>query len=180
MKKFFIIMIILIVISCIISTTNNQSNNRSQILTETNNEQKEIQVEDNIDKSTSIIKISSNEYYNLVNTTIKNNIGPTAYTINKISTLRAPYYSVDCKAINIDVSNFKSEILKISENIYNTLLEHKFKRSNIFIPSYEIISLTFSVESNGKISHTLCIQFDLTDIDRTKTFLENLKIPTIP
>jgi hypothetical protein len=173
-------MIILIVISCIISTTNNQSNNRSQILTETNNEQKEIQAEDNIDKSISIIKISSNEYYDLVNTTIKNNIGPTAYTINKISTLRAPYYSVDCKAINIDVSNFKSEILKISENIYNTLLEHKFKRPNIFIPSYEIISLTFSVESNGKISHTLCIQFDLTDIDRRKTFLENLKIPTIP
>lgn len=184
MKKLLIIMVVLTVISCIISTTNNQaqkSNNQSQVSTENHNEHKETQTEEeNNDESISIIKISSDEYYDLVNTTIKSNIEPAGYTISAVSTLRMPYYSVDCKATNIDVSNFKSETLKIAENIYNTLLEHEFKRPNIFIPSYEIVSLTFSVESNGEITHALYIQFDLTDIDRTKTFLENLKTPITP
>ena len=184
MKKFLVIMVVLIVIASIISITNNQAqkpNNQSQTSTESHSEQKETQTEeDNNYKSISAIKISSDEYYELVNTTIKSNIEPAGYTISRVSTLRTPYYSVECKAKNIDVSNFKSETLKIAENIYNTLLEHEFKKPNIFIPSYEIISLTFSVESNGEITHALCVQFDLTDIDMTKTFLENLKTPITP
>lgn len=183
MKKFLIIMVVLIVIAIIISITNNQAqkpNNQSQASTESHSEQKETQTEEDNYESISAIKISSDEYYELVNTTIKSNIEPAGYTISRVSTLRTPYNSVECKAKNIDVSNFKSETLKIAENIYNTLLEHEFKRPNIFIPSYEIISLTFSVESNGEITHALCVQFDLTDIDRTKTFLENLKTPITP
>lgn len=184
MKKFLIIITVLIVVCSIISIANNQatkSNNQNQETTKRHILEKETQTQENTsDQNKSVVKISSDEYYDLINTVVKNNIEPNGYIVSRVSTLRMPYYTVDCKAINIDVSNFKSETLKIAENIYNSLIEYEYKRPNIFIPSYEIISLTFSVETNGEISHTICIQFDLTDIDKTKSFLENLKTPITP
>lgn len=123
-----------------------------------------------------IIKISSDEYYDIVKNTILNHIEYNGYVISRISTLRMPYYVVECVATDIDTSNFKDDTLKIAENIYNDLIEYDYKKPSIFVASYKIISLSFEVVVNGKTTNSICIQFDLTDIDRDKTFLENLKL----
>lgn len=129
------------------------------------------------DIDTAII-ISSDEYFEIVNDTIKNYAEPAGYSITRISTLRIPYYMFDCEATDIDTTHFTEDTLRIAENIYNTLLEHEYKQPCIFIQSHEIVSLTFFVIENGETTNRLCIQFDLTDIDRTKSFSENLKMPT--
>ena len=123
-----------------------------------------------------IIKISSDEYFDIVKNTIVNHMESNGYVISRISTLRMPYYVVECVATDIDTANFKDDTLKIAENIYNDLIEYDYKKPSIFVASYEIISLSFEVVVNGKTSNSICIQFDLADIDREKTFLENLKL----
>lgn len=183
MKKTIIILISLVVVCNIIATISKlyaDMDNESQLETETIQETQASQETTCTEQSDTAIIISSDEYFDIVHNAIKSRVELAGYSITSISTFRTPYYMVDCKATNIDTTNFKAETLKIAEDIYDAILEYEYKEPGFFKASYEIISLTFYVIENGKTTNRLCIQFDLTDVDRTKSFLENLKTPITP
>ena len=183
MKKTIIILISLVVVCNIIATISKPDadmDNESQLETETIQETQATQETTCTEQSDTAIIISSDEYFDIVHNAIKSRVELAGYSITSISTLRMPYYMVDCKATNIDTTNFKAETLKIAEDIYDAILEYEYKEPDFFKASHEIISLTFYVIENGKTTNGLCIQFDLTDVDRTKSFLENLKTPITP
>lgn len=180
MKKVFcVVIIIFLMILCISMFTNSNKLNNGNKQTETTyTPEKPIVAEQrDTNESKKIIKISSDEYFDIVYNAIKNNVESKGFIISRVSTLRTPYYSVDCISTNIDATTFKEEALKIAENIYNILIEYKYKRPNIFVSSHEIISLSFQSVVNGETANGMTIQFDITDIDKTKPFLENLKTP---
>lgn len=127
------------------------------------------------------IVIPSERYYEIIESTCKTAIENEDYIIKRISTLRAPYYHIECESTNIDRDAFKETALSISENIYNELLKYEYRRSfNIFAASHTIISITFSGETTAGKNVAICIQFDITNIDRNKPFLENLITPIDP
>ena len=186
MKKTIAILISLFVICSLIATINKQDTttagaNPEESKTETLAEQVPTQQETtNTESIDTAIKISSDEYFDIVYNAIERYVEPAGYTITRVSTLRIPYYRVDCKTTNVDTANFKADTLIIAENIYNAILEYEYKQPSIWVASHEIISLNFHVVENGETICGLTVQFDLTDIDRTKPFLENLKTPIIP
>ena len=186
MKKTIAILISLFVICSLIATINKQDTttedpNPEESKTETLTEQvPTLQETTNTESIDTAIKISSDEYFDIVYNAIERYVKPAGYTITRVSTLRIPYYMVDCKTTNVDTANFKADTLIIAENIYNAILEYEYKQPSIWVASHEIISLNFHVVKNGETMCGLTVQFDLTDIDRTKQFLENLKTPIIP
>ncbi len=183
MKKTIIILISLVVVCNIIATISKPDadmDNESQLESEAIQETQTTQETTCTEQSDTAIIISSDEYFDIVHNAIKSRVELAGYSITSISTLRKPYYMVDCKAINIDTTNFKTETLKIAEDIYDAILEYEYKEPGIFKASHEIISLTFYVVENGKTTNGLCIQFDLTDVDRAKSFFVNLKTPITP
>ena len=179
MKKTILILAILVVVSCTVSIITNQNPlpDTTSDPTESTSSQETTMPEVNTD---STIKISTDEYFELIDNTLKSCVEPEGYVVSRTSTLRMPYYEIECTATDIDTSNFKADALRIAESIYDLLLQHEYKCRSIFLPSHEIISITFRVVSCGKTTHGLTIQFDLTDIDRSKPFLENLKTPITP
>jgi hypothetical protein len=182
MKKSIVIFISLIVICSLIATINNQDTATED---ENQEETKAMQVQTvqeqtNADSTDTAIKISSDEYFDIVDNAIKKYIEPAGYTITRASTLRIPYYMVDCRTTDVDTANFKAETIKIAEDIYHAILEYEYKQPSIWVASHEIISLNFHVVENGETICGLTVQFDLTDIDRTKPFLENLKTLITP
>lgn len=184
MKKAVVIIITLIAICRMIATIKNigtDINGENPIdIKRSTREISSLQVTTSTEDINASIIISSDEYFDIVNDAIKNYAEPAGYSIARISTLRMPYYMVDCEATGIDTTHFTVDTLRIAENIYNTLLEHEYKQPGFFVQSHEIVSLTFYVIENGKTTNRLCIQFDLTDIGRTKSFSENLKMPITP
>ena len=186
MKKTVAILISLFVICSLIATiskhdTTAEDENQEKPQTETQAEQvPTLQETTNAESTDTAIKISSDEYFDIVYNAIEKYVEPAGYTITRVSTLRIPYYRVDCKTTNVDTANFKADTLIIAEDIYNAILEYEYKQPSIWVASHEIISLNFHVIENGETICGLTIQFDLTDIDRTKPFLENLKTPITP
>ena len=180
MKKFLIVFSIVLVLCCSIAIISNWKNTESgkedggisSVMESTNSKE---QASDS--EKEDVVKISSNEYFEIVSAAIKDNIEPAGYKIVRSSKLRTPYYTVDCEATDLDVSNFKEDVLKISENIYNELIKYEYKTPHIFAQSHEIIDLSFSVIQDGEVISGLCVQFDLTDIDKNKSFQENLIMP---
>ena len=180
MKKFLIVFSIVLVLCCSIAIISNRKNtelgkedsdNFSMMESTVSKEQtSDSEKED-------VVKISSDEYFEIVSKAIKDNIEPTGYKVVRSSKLRTPYYTVDCEATDLDVSNFRDDVLRISENIYNELIKYEYKMPHIFAQSHEIIDLSFSVIRDGEVISGLCVQFDLTDIDKDKSFQENLIMP---
>ena len=184
MKKAVVIIITLFAVCRIIATiktigTDIDGENQIDIKRSTQEISSSQETTSTEDIDTAII-ISSDEYFDIVNDAIKVYAEPAGYSITRISTLRMPYYTVDCEATSIDTTHFTVDTLRIAENIYDTLLEHEYKQPGNFIQSHEILSLTFHVIENGETINRLCIQFDLTNVDRTKSFSENLKMPITP
>ena len=179
MKKFLIVFSIVLVLCCSIAIISNRNNtelgkedsDNSSTLESTNS--KEL----TSDSEEDVAKISSDEYFEIVSKAIKDNIEPAGYKVVRSSKLRTPYYTVDCEATDLDVSNFRDDVLRISENIYNELIKYEYKMPHIFAQSHEIIDLSFSVIRDGEVISGLCVQFDLTDIDKDKSFQENLIMP---
>lgn len=183
MKKTIWILAILVIVSCTISVITNQNNGASdggQVASSVTTVTTATEQTEASGEAVAKVKISSDEYFDLVNTTIKNCIEPEGYVVSRTSTLRTPYYQVDCTATTADTTNFKADVLRIAENIYNILLQHEYQRRSIFLPSHEIISITFLAVLDSETTNALTIQFDLTDIDETKSFLDNLKIQITP
>ena len=182
MKKTIAILLSLVVICSIISIISNQDTTTDDESREETQPQQEPTSQEtiNADIADTAVKISSDEYFDIISNAIKKYVEPAGYTITSISTIGSPYYAVDCKTTNVDITNFKAEVLKISEDIYNDILVYEYKMPNIFVASHEIISLNFLGIEKGEIICGLTVQFDLTDIDRSKPFLENLKTPMTP
>ena len=134
-----------------------------------------------IPDDTKTIVVPSDEYYKIVENICKTAIESENYSITQISLLRQPYYHIECKTITDNDDSVKADALLITETIYNELLKYEYKRSlNIFASSHTIISITFYGVSNDNKNTGLCLQFDILDVDRNKSFEENLKTPIAP
>ena len=183
MKKTIIVIIGLFVVCHTIATISKPETDidkESQIENETTQKMQPTQETVSTNNKDAAITISSDEYFDIVHNAIKKYVEPAGYTISRVSTLRMPYYAADCRASDIDTANFKTDALKIAEDIYHAILEHEYKKPSFYKASHEIISLTFLAIENDETANSLCIQFDLTDIDRALPFLGNLKMPITP
>ena len=181
MKKFLIVFTIVLVFCCSIAIISNQKNaetgkdvSDSSTVAGTTNSKED--VSNNVKEKQ--VKISSDEYFEIVLKAIKDNVEPAGYKAVRSSTLRTPYYTVDCEADDLDISNFRNDVLEISKRIYDELIKYEYKMPNIFVQTHEIIDLSFKVIRDGEVISGLSVQFDLTDIDKDKSFQENLITPS--
>lgn len=86
-----------------------------------------------------------------------------------------------------DVGALPETAFKITQKIYNDLLKYDFSApGDIFQRTNEILSISYIVYDGAQASTRFDIQFNLTQIDRTKSFAENLTLkqliryPSIP
>ena len=100
MKKAVVIIITLFAVCRIIATiktigTDIDGENQIDIKRSTQEISSSPETTSTEDIDTAII-ISSDEYFDIVNDAIKVYAEPAGYSITRISTLRMPYYTVDC------------------------------------------------------------------------------------
>ena len=104
------------------------------------------------------LDVSSDTYYHVVENTVRKYVEPAGYTVTRIS-----------------------------RKIYNDLLKYDFSApGDIFQRTNEILSISYIVYDGAQASTRFDIQFNLVQIDRTKSFAENLTLkqliryPSIP
>ena len=188
MKRVGVLILILItlIVACIAianySTMLSNDSNCTMMTESPNSTDQYIETTEPIAKDdTKTIVVPSDEYYEIVENVCKAAIENKNYSITQISLLRQPYYHIECKAISNTDDSAKNDALLITEAIYNELLNYEYKQSlNIFASSHTIISITFYGVSNDNKNTGLCLQFDILDVDRNKSFEESLKTPIAP
>ena len=114
-------------------------------------------------------------------------VSSDTYTVTRISRLQIPYFNIECRAQQKDVGALPETAFKITQKIYNDLLKYDFSApGDIFQRTNEILSISYIVYDGAQASTRFDIQFNLAQIDRTKSFAENLTLkqliryPSIP
>ncbi len=133
------------------------------------------------------LDVSSDTYYHVVENTVRKYVEPAGYTVTRISRLQTPYFNIECRAQQKDVGALPETAFKITQKIYNDLLKYDFSAAgDIFQWTNEILSISYIVYDGAQASTRFDIQFNLDQIDRTKSFAENLTLkqliryPSIP
>ena len=133
------------------------------------------------------LDVSSDTYYHVVENTVRKYVAPAGYTVTRISRLQIPYFNIECRAQQKDVGALPETAFKITQKIYNDLLKYDFSApGDIFQRTNEILSISYIVYDGAQASTRFDIQFNLAQIDRTKSFAENLTLkqliryPSIP
>ena len=123
------------------------------------------------------LNTGSDAYYAVVESTVRKYVEPAGYTVTRISRLQIPYFNIECSAPQQCVGALPETGFQITQKIYNDLLKYDFTDSDSMVQwTNEILSISYIVYSGTKPSARFDIQWDLTDIDRTKSFQENLKL----
>lgn len=166
MKKFIIIFAVLFVYLFSIFLVNLKS---TDFLSD-NYSQNQIVTSEN--QQTDSIKFCN--YNDLVFDTVKEHFDVNNCDISRVYMQKIPYYIIECKANNVVINDLEDFSLKVSESIYNDLLKYDFE--NISDNANEIISISYYIYENDKIRASYCVQFNMSEADRSKSFEENLKL----
>lgn len=124
-------------------------------------------------QQTDSIKIYN--YYDLVFDTVKKHLKVNDCDISRVYMQEVPYYIIECKTNNVVIDDLEKFSLKVSKSIYNDLLKYYFEEDiDVSNNANKIISISYYIYENNKITASYCVQFNMSEVDCSKSFEENL------
>jgi len=119
--------------------------------------------------------ISSDEYYAFLVNAAESGIKDTIFKKYSVDVGEYPYYEmVFVVSEDVEDSVFYSTAEAIAKNIYSELISKTYETPAFYKYSFDIVSIEFYTEANRNIGANCTYQFDVDEMDSTKSFEDNV------
>ena len=119
--------------------------------------------------------ISSDEYYAFLLNAADAGVKNTIFSKYSVGVGEYPYYEmVFVVSEEVEDSEFYSSAEVIAKNIYGELISKTYETPAFYKYSFDIVSIEFYTEANRNIGANCTYQFDVDEMDSTKSFDDNV------